>query len=70
MLITGSIWARAAWWTWGPRLTTALVLWLIYVGYLLLRALARRRHRFRGSTSFWASSSPCGDLPSGSGRGS
>ncbi len=40
-LITGSIWGRAAWnvwWTWDPRLTTALVMWFVYMGYLVLRA--------------------------------
>jgi len=40
-LITGSIWARPiwyTWWTWDSRLTTTLVLWLIYVAYLMLRA--------------------------------
>ena len=42
-LITGSIWAKpiwGVWWTWSPRLTTALVLWLIYLAYLLVRAYA------------------------------
>ncbi|MFQ5860676.1 MAG: cytochrome c biogenesis protein, partial [Dehalococcoidia bacterium] len=42
-LITGSIWARpiwGVWWTWDPLLTTTLILWLIYVGYLMLRAYA------------------------------
>ena len=42
-LTTGPIWARRAWgiwWTWDPRLTTTLVLWLIYVSYLLLRRFA------------------------------
>lgn len=40
-LLTGSLWARAAWntwWTWEPRLTASLVLWLIYAGYFVLRA--------------------------------
>lgn len=40
VLVTGPIWARRAWgiwWTWDARLTTTLVLWLIYVSYLLLR---------------------------------
>lgn len=40
VLLTGMFWARAAWntwWTWDPRLTTTLVLWLIYAGYLILR---------------------------------
>src|SRR5438270_1524322 len=39
-LITGSIWGRVAWgiwWTWDARLTSALVCWLLYAGYLMLR---------------------------------
>ncbi len=39
-LATGSLWARAAWntwWTWDPRLSTTLVMWFIYAGYLALR---------------------------------
>lgn len=42
-LASGSIWARpiwGVWWTWDPRLTTMLILWLIYIGYLMLRAYA------------------------------
>ncbi len=42
-LVTGPLWAKPAWgvfWTWEPRLTTTLVLWFIYVGYLLLRSVA------------------------------
>ncbi len=38
------IWARpvwGTWWTWDPRLTTFLILWLIYIAYLMLRASAR-----------------------------
>lgn len=51
-LITGSLWARAVWgwwWTWDPRLTTTLVLWLIYVAYLVMRQAIddpQRRARF------------------------
>lgn len=44
VLVTGSIWAHTAWgtwWTWDARLTTFLVLWLVYAAYLLLRNLAR-----------------------------
>jgi heme exporter protein C len=40
VLITGPMWghrAWGAWWTWDARLTTTLVLWLIYFSYLLLR---------------------------------
>ena len=43
VLLTGPLWARRAWgiwWTWDARLTTTLVLWLIYVSYLLLRRFA------------------------------
>jgi len=41
VLLTGPVWARAAWgvwWTWDARLTTTLVLWMIYAAYLVLRA--------------------------------
>ncbi len=41
-LATGMLWGRAAWgiwWTWDARLTTYLLLWLLYVSYLLLRQL-------------------------------
>ncbi len=39
-LATGMLWAKPVWgiwWTWDARLTSCLVLWLIYVSYLLLR---------------------------------
>ncbi len=39
-LVSGSIWGRAAWnvwWTWDPRLTTTLIMWFVYAGYLVLR---------------------------------
>ncbi len=42
VLITGPIWAKpiwGTWWTWDARLTTTLILWLIYAGYLMLRSL-------------------------------
>lgn len=44
VLVTGSIWARTAWgtwWTWDARLTTFLVLWLLFASYGLLRSFAR-----------------------------
>ncbi len=37
------LWARAAWgiwWTWDARLTTYLLLWLLYVSYLLVRGFS------------------------------
>ena len=43
VLVTGPIWGRYSWgiwWTWDARLTTSLILWLIYVSYLLVRRLA------------------------------
>jgi len=43
VLVTGSIWAKAAWdvwWNWEPRLTMSLLLWLILVGYSLVRKFA------------------------------
>lgn len=40
-LLTGSIWGRptwGVWWTWDPRLTTTAVMFLIFAGYLVVRA--------------------------------
>ena len=40
VLVTGPIWAKPVWfvwWTWSPRLTSALILCLLYVAYLLIR---------------------------------
>lgn len=40
VLVTGSIWAKDAWgwyWIWDLRLTTSLVLFLVYLAYLMLR---------------------------------
>ena len=39
-ILAGSIWARPTWgayWTWEPRLTTAAILEMVFVAYLLLR---------------------------------
>ncbi|MFC2035231.1 cytochrome c biogenesis protein CcsA [Chloroflexota bacterium] len=47
-LIVGSIWAKpiwGAWWTWEPRLTATLVLWLIYLSYFLVRSFATEESR-------------------------
>lgn len=47
-LITGSIWAKpiwGVWWTWEPRLTATLVLWLIYIAYLMVRSFATDEQR-------------------------
>ncbi len=40
MMVTGSIWGKAAWgvwWQWDARLTTALLLWMVMIGYMLVR---------------------------------
>lgn len=43
VLITGMIWAKAAWgiwWSWEKRLTMSLLLWLTLVGYVIVRRFA------------------------------
>ena len=48
VLITGPIWAIPAWgkpWIWEPRLITTLVLFLIYIGYFILRNVGLYRQR-------------------------
>ena len=40
-LVTGSLWGRpmwGAWWVWDARLTSVLVLFLLFVGYMALRS--------------------------------
>jgi heme exporter protein C len=40
VLITGPLWARKAWgvwWQWDARLTSTLIMWLVFQAYLLLR---------------------------------
>jgi heme exporter protein C len=46
VLFTGPIWARpvwGTWWTWEARLTTTLVLEMVFVAYLVLRTQAENR---------------------------
>jgi heme exporter protein C len=41
VMVTGPLWGKpvwGTWWTWDPRLTFSMILWLIYVAYLMLRA--------------------------------
>lgn len=51
-IVTGAIWARPiwnTWWTWDPRLTTATIMELVYLAYLMLRSgieEPERRARF------------------------
>ena len=47
-VVTGSIWARPTWntwWTWDPRLTTAVIMMLIYSAYFMLRSGIDDPHR-------------------------
>ncbi len=47
-LLTGSLWARAAWgtwWTWDPRLVSSFILWAFYCGNLLLRSGLEDAHQ-------------------------
>ena len=42
-IVTGAIWGKptwGAWWTWDARITTVSILFVIYVGYLMLRGFA------------------------------
>jgi heme exporter protein C len=42
-LLTGMMWGRVTWgiwWTWDYRLTSELLLWLLYVAYLMVRRLS------------------------------
>lgn len=43
VLLTGPIWAKpiwGTWWTWDARLTTTLILWLIFAAYIMLRSVS------------------------------
>lgn len=45
VLMSGSFWGRGyqgAWWWWDARLTTSLLMWFIYAGYLALRSYTGR----------------------------
>jgi heme exporter protein C len=47
-LVTGSAWAHEAWgtwWTWEPRLTSTLILWIIYAGIIVTRRSIEDPHR-------------------------
>jgi len=47
-IVTGSIWGKptwGTWWTWDARLTSVAIMFIIYVGYLLLRRMIEDRER-------------------------
>ena len=48
LLVTGAIWGRPTWgtyWIWDARLTTTLLLFLIFMGYFLLRMSVNDRDK-------------------------
>ena len=48
VLLSGPFWGKpiwGAWWAWDARLTSTLILWLIFLGYLLLRPFAGEGER-------------------------
>ena len=48
LLVTGAIWGRPTWgtyWVWDARLTTTLLLFLIFMGYFLLRMSVNDRDK-------------------------
>jgi heme exporter protein C len=48
VLLSGMIWAKSAWnvwWRWEPRLVSFLILWLILIGYNLLRMLLKSEEK-------------------------
>ena len=45
-IVTGAIWGKpvwGTWWTWDAKLTTTFILWMVYLGYLMVRAFAPTR---------------------------
>lgn len=47
-IATGSIWGKptwGTWWTWDARLTSVAIMFVIYLGYLLLRSMIEDRER-------------------------
>jgi heme exporter protein C len=47
-IASGAIWGKptwGAWWTWDARLTSVTILFVMYLGYLLLRAMIEDRER-------------------------
>ncbi|MBI2091461.1 MAG: cytochrome c biogenesis protein CcsA [Deltaproteobacteria bacterium] len=50
VLVTGPLWAKpvwGAWWTWEPRLTSTLFVWLVFFGYFMLRASLENKDHAR-----------------------
>lgn len=56
-LVVGSLWGRTTWgtyWDWDPRLTTTALLFLVYLGYLVVRRLPADRATRNNRSAFIA----------------
>jgi heme exporter protein C len=56
-LVTGSFWGRpmwGAWWVWDARLTSFLILFLFYVGYMALQAAIDDETKADRASGIWA----------------
>jgi heme exporter protein C len=56
-LITGSLWGRPTWgtyWIWDARLTSMLILFFMYLGYILLNHIIDDTHKAGKITSIFA----------------
>ena len=56
-LVTGSFWAKpmfGAWWVWDARLTSFLILFLFYVGYMALQAAIDDETKADRASGIWA----------------
>jgi heme exporter protein C len=64
-LITGSLWGRPTWgtyWIWDARLTSMLILFFIYLGYILIHQTIDDTHRAAKISSIYALIG-CIDIP-------
>jgi len=56
-LISGSIWGKpmwGTWWVWDARLTSMLILFLIYTGYIYIRGNAQNDDKARKAAAIYA----------------
>lgn len=50
VLISGPLWAKpvwGTWWSWDPRLTTTLILWLVFITTLFIRSFFEGQNKGR-----------------------
>jgi cytochrome c-type biogenesis protein CcsB len=54
-MITGAIWANSAWgtyWSWSPKETSSLIIWVVYLAFLHLRTIGWRGKKMAALTIF------------------